>query len=72
MPLTTHDLVRLEAQLEQRGLQRGQHGEIAAARAPVGVDSALVGVLGQRRRLGGGWRVRRGAAIGAHGVVFRR
>ena len=52
MPLIDADLMRLEAELEQRGLQRGQHGEIAAARTPVGMDAALEGVLGQ---LAGGW-----------------
>ena len=48
-----HDLMRLEAEFEQRGLQRGQHGEIPAARTPVRMDLALVGVLVER---GGGRR----------------
>src|SRR3989440_5960494 len=40
------DLMRLEAQLEHRGLERGEHGEIAAARTPIWVDAAAVGVFG--------------------------
>src|SRR5438552_3940152 len=39
------DLMRLEAELEHRGLQRGEHGEIAAAGTPIGMDAAAVGVL---------------------------
>ena len=40
------DLMRLQAQLEDRCLERGEDGEIAAAGAPVGVDAASVSVLG--------------------------
>ena len=40
------DLMRLQAELEQRGLERGEDGEIAAAGTPIGVDAAAVGVLG--------------------------
>ena len=40
------DLMRLQAEVEQRGLERGEDGEIAAARTPVGVDAAAVGFFG--------------------------
>src|SRR2546423_2451350 len=36
------DLMWLEAELEHRRLERGEHGEIAAARAPIGMDAAPV------------------------------
>ena len=42
-----HDLVGIEAELEERGLQRGQHGKIAATGAPVGMDLALVTLFDQ-------------------------
>src|SRR6266704_2266185 len=42
-----HDLVRLEAQLKQGGLQCGKQGKIAAARAPSGMDFALVTLFSQ-------------------------
>jgi hypothetical protein len=38
--------MRLETKIEHRGLERGEHGEIAAAGTPVGVDAAAVRVLG--------------------------
>ena len=40
------DLMRLQAEVEQRGLERGEDGEIAAARTPVGMDAAPVGFFG--------------------------
>src|SRR5437588_8066646 len=39
------DLVRLKTQLEHRGLERREHGEIAAAGTPIGMDAAAVGVF---------------------------
>src|ERR1700731_1674411 len=40
------DLMRLQPQVEHRGLKCGEHGEIAAAGTPIGVDPTAVGVLG--------------------------
>ena len=40
-------LVRLESQLEECRFQRGENGEIAATRTPVGMNLAFVGILGQ-------------------------
>src|SRR5207245_1071501 len=62
-------LVRLEPQLEQSGLQRGQHRKIAASRAPIRVDLAFVDFLGE---LSGGRRLRggRGFDCGAHGFFL--
>ena len=53
-----HHLVRLQAQFEQRGLQRGQHRKIPAAGAPIGVDFAFIGVLVEEVGCGGS-RLRR-------------
>ena len=39
------DLMRLKPELEQRRLQRGEDGEIAAARTPIGMDPAAVSIL---------------------------
>ena len=40
------DLMRPQAQVEERSLQRGENGEVAAARTPVGVDATPVGFFG--------------------------
>src|SRR5215467_9776741 len=49
-------LMRLQPQLEQRVLKRGEHGEIAAAGTPIGMDPAAISLF---RKLagfsGGGW-----------------
>jgi hypothetical protein len=39
------DLMRLETQLKKRGLQRGEHGEVAATGAPIRMDFSFVSVL---------------------------
>jgi hypothetical protein len=38
--------MRLQAEVEERGLESGEDGEIAAARTPVGVDATPVGFFG--------------------------
>src|ERR1041385_4035242 len=49
------DLVRREAELEHGGLERSEDGEVAAARAPVGVNATAVSVFGDLAGLGGGF-----------------
>jgi hypothetical protein len=46
--------MRLESQLEHRGLERGEHGKIAAAGTPVGMDAASVRILRELTGLFGG------------------
>ena len=53
--------MRLQAQLEQRGLQRGEDGEIAAARTPIRMDAASVSFFGQLAGLC--WVVSGGSAV---------
>src|SRR6266705_6135166 len=48
--------MRLQFQLEQRGLKRGEYGEIAAAGTPIGMDAAAVGLLRELASFGGGGR----------------
>jgi hypothetical protein len=40
------NLMRFQAEFEQRSLKGGKYGEIPATRAPIGVDLTLVRVLG--------------------------
>src|SRR5207247_11202648 len=60
---------RLEVHLEQRGVERGEHGEIAAAGTPIRVDPAAVSLFGELAGFSGGgrcsWR-----AHGSLGVDF--
>src|SRR5690242_16581449 len=48
------DLMRLQPELEQSRLKRGQHGKIAAAGAPIGMDPPAISLFGQSAGLGGG------------------
>ena len=59
--------MRLEPEVEHCGLERGEHGEIAATGTPIGMDTAAVRVLRELTRLFGGrdgW-----FDCGAHGAV---
>jgi len=38
--------MRLQAKVEERGLEGGEDGEVTAARTPVGVDATSVGFFG--------------------------
>src|SRR2546429_1670344 len=49
-------LMRLQLQLEQRGLERGEHGEIAAAGTPIRMDPAAVSLFRELAGFGGGRR----------------
>src|SRR5205085_7248375 len=51
------DLMRLQAQLGDRRLQRVQDAEVSAARAPVGVGLALEVLDGERRPSRSGWKL---------------
>ncbi len=61
--------MRLQLQLEQRGLERGEHGEIAAAGTPIRMDPAAVSLFRELAGFSGGgrcsWR-----AHGSLGVDF--
>src|SRR5205823_14356262 len=54
-------LMRLQLQLEQRGVERGEHGEIAAAGTPIRMDPAAVSLFRELAGFSGGgrcsWRV---------------
>src|SRR4030095_12893773 len=50
------DLMRLQLQLEQGGLQRGEHGEIAAAGTPIRMDPAAVRLFLELAGFGSGGR----------------
>src|SRR5712691_2560175 len=47
-------LMRLQLQLEQRGLERGEHGEIAAAGTPIRMDPAAVSLFRELAGFSGG------------------
>src|SRR5437870_9570095 len=49
-------LMRLQLQLEQRGLERGEHGEIAAAGTPIRMDPAAVSLFRELAGFSGGGR----------------
>src|SRR5437870_11081719 len=59
--------MRLQLQLEQRRLKRGEHGEIAAAGTPIGMDAAAVSPLRELAGFGGGGRCS-GCGHGSLGV----
>src|SRR5438128_314899 len=66
------NLVRLESQLEERCLQRGENGKITATRTPVGMNFSFVAVPGQLAGLGcrrGRWSC--GINGGAHSFLKR-
>src|SRR5713101_4467344 len=48
--------MRLQPELEQSRLKRGEHGEIAAARTPIRMDAAAVSFFRELARFGGGGR----------------
>src|SRR5882672_7316174 len=50
------DLMRLQAQVEERGLEGGEDREIAATGTPIGMDAAPVVLLGQLSGLDGAGR----------------
>src|SRR5437667_5894414 len=48
--------MRVQLQLEQRRLQRSEHGEIATAGTPIRMDAAAVSLLRELASFGGGGR----------------
>src|SRR5437773_9574946 len=61
-------LMRLQLQLKQRGLERGEHGEIAAAGTPIRMDPAAVSLF--RELIGFSWGCFGDVTHGTLGVYF--